>query len=299
MLAPNKIVSMDDLQYPVLASEKLDGIRALCLGDKIVSRTGKPFRNKYLHEYFATLKEYSIKHRVVLDMELFDDNFTHLGNIVSIVNSFTKDLPPTFEPYIFDVIPFSEWENEQAGEFRNRINNPCLDYFPSKYNFLPHYQFTNAHDLNTFYQRVLRQHEGIIVRSPYGGYKHGRCTLGDNIMYKLKEFETIDGIIVEIFHENMLVPHLEREKDEIGYLKKTYKKENKIAVDVAGSVKVKLEDGRQCKVTFGRGFTKNDKKAIWKERESYLGKHVEIEYQKFGNKDNLRTGKIVRFRDAK
>jgi hypothetical protein len=59
MLAPNEIPSDDFVasRLPLLASYKLDGIRATVQGGKLLSRTLKPIPNKFLQERFGNLPE--------------------------------------------------------------------------------------------------------------------------------------------------------------------------------------------------------------------------------------------------
>src|SRR6266705_1264474 len=59
MHAPNCMVDLDALAYPLIASEKLNGFRMMVMGNVLLTKSGIPHANKRLTEHFADLLELS------------------------------------------------------------------------------------------------------------------------------------------------------------------------------------------------------------------------------------------------
>ena len=76
MLAPNKQPNLDELSYPLLSSNKLDGIRCIFKNGEMLSRSLKQIQNKQLHQRFQVLKNYTKIHNVILDGEIYSHKLT-------------------------------------------------------------------------------------------------------------------------------------------------------------------------------------------------------------------------------
>src|SRR5712664_2256563 len=106
MLA-SPIEDTSKLKFPVLASIKLDGVRATMQGGKLLSRNLKPIPNKRVQEKFARLPE-------GFDGELIygDPSDEHaFSNTTSVVMSLDKD-PAGIKFWAFDIF--------EPGDFQKR-----------------------------------------------------------------------------------------------------------------------------------------------------------------------------------
>ena len=74
----------EQLKFPLYASTKLDGIRCVFKDGQMLSRSLKQIPNKQLQERFQFLKDYSKKHNIIIDGELYNHelNFQQITSLV-------------------------------------------------------------------------------------------------------------------------------------------------------------------------------------------------------------------------
>jgi DNA ligase-1 len=147
---------------------------------------------------------------------------------------------------------------------------------------------------------LARGFEGLISRDPEGGYKHGRSTPRDGLMYKFKQMATIDVKIVGFQQKERMTDdykNSDRGREEDGSITRTSSKSTRELVpDCIGATQVRLDDGTTCNVCLKRGVSYEALGISWKNRKKFIGRYVEIEYQECGTKDRPRLGRIIRLR---
>jgi DNA ligase-1 len=143
--------------------------------------------------------------------------------------------------------------------------------------------------------------EGSMLRSPNGMYKHGRSTAKERDLRKFKPFEDIDAVIVEFQQKARLTEEAKEritDKDAFGRSKRGHRKGDREFVEEVGSTWIEyVENGetKRCKA----GYTRNSPvrtMITWENKDEFIGKHVDVEFQGTGIKDLLRLPRIKRLR---
>ena len=177
------------LKYPVLASVKLDGVRAIVRDGVVYSRNLKPIPNKHVQQLFGRPELNGLDGELIVGPP---NSPTVYASTVSGV--MTQDGEPDVRYYIFD----------DASE--ERANQPYIQ----RYERIAAIE-ENTHRVVTVKQVMIRTeeqlleyedvlltdgYEGVMVRSPDGKYKHGRSTSREGIIFKLKRFVDGEAIVL-------------------------------------------------------------------------------------------------------
>jgi len=327
LLAPNNTVSFKkgkvkthyagDLKYPILASDKLDGIRCIFYKGQMLSRSLKPIVNKQLREKFAPLIQYSEEKNLLLDGELYCDEipFSLISSMVMTIDYNDKKATKKWEEkceehnvsvsreealeyikfYCFDTVKDDNF-TEKFIDRSVRIANVKADNTFLIENVL-HVVCKDMNALKRFYEMALNDgKEGLILRDPHAKYKFGRGTLNEGIIYKLKPYETFDAKILEVIQATRVDPNAEKKINELGNSVTSKKKGDRIPIEMASAFKVAYGDTFVHPVI---ALTEDKKKEIWKNREQYIGKTIEYKGLLVGAKEVPRHPVVVRFREDK
>lgn len=298
MKAPNDMINIEDFPFhkKLLASPKLDGNRCMCIGGELRTSRWKHFPNKKLYEYLSDIIRLCKIQGLVLDGELFDTNFSHHAKLSGILNASNSPIPSSVVFFVFDGMSLNDWETNTYIPFADRLAALYQYSCFKPMLVLNHSAVANRQELQVFYEHCLRlNYEGVIVRSYYGYYKHGRATLNDGIIWKLKPIHTFDGKIIGIIPRRKLKKNIERELDELGYMKHVYKQDYYDTTPVIGSFIVLYNGNKTCKVGFGKGFSMEDRRKLFEEYP--IGRHIEFKFLDYGKKDKPRHAQLVRFRE--
>ena len=258
---------LSKLQFPVIISPKLDGIRAIVKDGVVYSRTGKPIPNKYVQDLFS--------HFNGLDGELIVGNPTDKNvfqNTTSGVMSI-EGMPNVFY-YVFD-----KWDSPLQYKQRLALLNKTLWVINRTEGNIIKVESLYCNSLKEVElreQQYLQQgYEGLIIRNPNSYYKNGRSTVREGGLLKLKRFK--DGE-AEIFGYNPLLHNNNPEElDELGYTIRSTSKNGMVELEALGSLEV-LDIKTGLAFNIGSGFTTNQRKELWKEKEKLLGKIVKYKY---------------------
>ena len=299
MKGPNEIVPFDHdyIKYPQLASQKFDGFRCLNLcGERLLSPALKEIPNEYLQSHLEELLFRCHQHRFVTDGELWSPELA-FNDLQSIIRSEHKPIPSHVKYYIFDFMTEAEWNNETEKPFINRY----LDYQQllvgaKNIVVVEQHQINDASEAELFFNnQILSGSEGMILRQHHAKYKHGRTTLKQDGMWKFKEFQTHDGIIIGVEEQMKLKKGVERTRNELGELERRYEQDLYEPSGMVGAFVVNMA-GSQFKVKPGKGMDNHYKKALWDTRTALIGKWCEFKHMPHGAKDKPRIGSLVRLR---
>lgn len=276
-LAPTKIPTENDIVFPIMVSKKLDGIRCLLANDGcLYSRTEKELPNRGLLERFDKARQWAIENNVILDGELWSP-FMSFREIMSAVMSEHKPMPKHLKYWVFDSLSNSRLSHFEPFSFRyNRIQ----ELTQPNVRLVVHETASDWPDIQSRFDKELAAGgEGLILRDPQGRYKHGRCTVREGNIFKLKRFLTIDGQIVD--YSRLVIDG--SETDAIGSL-------NVIST---------LHNGSIVRVSVGSGFDEQTRYKLWKERIKLVGRWIEFKYSTTGTYDKPRFPVFLRFRESK
>ena len=285
--------NIDNLTPPYLISPKLDGVRALVGDGVIVSRTLKSIPNKTIQEMFSdSFIQY-------LDGELIVGEPTDplcFNKTTSVVMSRDKEESVTF--FVFDhfqhpKLGFSERLDLAkfiAEEWKDKEKNG----FTYKLRVLPHkMSFSSKEILEDEKIALSMGYEGIVLRNPKSTYKYGRATERENSLLKLKRFEDSEAVIIDFVE--LLHNENEQTTDNLGNSKRSSHKENKRSGETLGAIVVKdVKTGIEFEI--GTGFSSDQRKHIWDNRENYHSKQLTYKYFPVGVLDKPRHPVFKGFR---
>jgi len=273
---PNDSVDVNTLQFPLLASRKLDGLRLVVNKGGMFTCSLKQFPNVQLQGRFEHLMKISRGLNLLLDGELLAKSLTFY-ELSGLCRRLDAPLPEDLYFYAFDAV-----QNEQYDmEFSKRIS--YLDNI-AKYSYvkvLEQRLVKSIEEVWAFYEEALKEGhcDGLILRSPMGRYKCGRATINEGLGYKLKPFETIDSAIIGVVQATEVDPRAEKTINELGRSTTSKKLGDRILIEKASAFVVKYE-GKDLKVTIA--MTDIEKEEIWKNKDSYIGRWIEFKAMRVG-----------------
>lgn len=270
------------LKFPVLASPKLDGVRAIVRDGVVLSRALKPIPNKNVQKRFSHLEHF--------DGELIVGASNHPDVLRTTTSGVMRvEGDPDVSFHVFDYIaavdtPFIQ----RYGELEKVIK-------PSDTYVVPQYELASGFELAAFENDALNQgYEGVMLRHPDAPYKFGRSTAREGYLLKVKRFHDDEFEIVG-FEEEMFNAN-EATTSELGRTKRSSHKANKVPKGRLGALVLKYGD-----TTFncGTGFNDAERENIWAERERYLGQFAKIKYFAYGIKDVPKLPSFLGIRDVR
>ena len=279
-------VSLDKINFPVYVSTKFDGIRALVIDSVVYSRSLKPIRNKYVQKLFGKPEYNGMDGELVVGDIYAKDVFQKTTSGVM-----SEDGEPDVTFHVFDIFTNNTAPyKERLYELNERL---VLDQYTSLVATEQRYVHTKDELLKLLEKERVKGGEGLICRSPSGIYKYGRSTPKEQLSIKLKFFNQ-DEFEVIGFEERMHNTN-EATTNELGYTERSSCKENLIPMNTLGSLVLKYGDSEfRC----GTGFSDAQRKEIWENKESYLGKLASIRYMSVGSKDLPRVPSFLGWRDV-
>lgn len=284
MLAYNKEVNVYALSYPLMASPKLDGVRALVMDGNLVSRKLILIPNRHTQRLFSKLREGT-------DGELIvgEANKNPYPRTVGAVRR--ENGEPDVRFHIFD--------NYMAkGGFYDRHMS-----LPDSYGnvfVVPHTIIRNAEELLALEQEFLTQgYEGLMIRSMDGPYKFGRSTLKEGYLLKLKRFKDSEAVILSCY-ERMHNAN-EATTDNLGRTERSSAKAGMEPTGMLGGF-IARDVNPESKF-FGVEFdipastiTQDELKPMWDHRADYPGQIAVYKYFLYGSKDKPRIPTFKGFR---
>ena len=271
-------VELDKLAYPVLATPKLDGIRCLMVDGVAMSRSMKPIPNNHVQKMLA-------------DYHGLDGELMVKGDFNSVQSAImSQDGEPDFTYWVFD----SFLEEDLHLPYEDRVEELHWAHDPGLIEPLLPLELNDEEELLVYLEYCLSEgYEGVMVRSPEGKYKFGRSTVKEGILLKLKRFFDDEGVLIEVTEKMHNANELEQ--DELGYAKRSSKKENLVPAGTAGSCVIEW-NGIQFRVGFGPGIDDANKKQIWDMRTELQGQLVKFSYQELSKDGVPRFGKMLSIR---
>lgn len=284
MLA-SAIEDTSKLKFPVLASIKLDGIRATVQGGRLLSRSLKEIPNKNVQRKFAGLPE-GLDGELIFGEPSHPDCYRHTTSIVMSDDKTAQDV----KFYIFDV--FLE-------HFDFEVRYRTAEEIAGDYSltFVPHTRIENEEQLLEFEARALEQgNEGIMVRSYDGPYKQGRSSVREGYLLKLKRFLDAEAEITGFYEE--MENQNEAKTNALGRTERSTAKAGKVGKGTLGGFKVR-DIKTQVEFELGGGFTQQMRKDYWADRLNLVGKIARYKYFPTGSLSRPRFPVWLGFRDKK
>lgn len=273
-----------NLAYPLMLSPKLDGVRCLIVDGVAMSRSLKPIPNQRIQRLFG--------HQALngLDGELIVGNPSGEGVYQRTVSGVMgRSGSPDVKLMVFDDFLWPASFTERLDRAQQRIGRveTC--------EAVTHHVVDHEDDLLAHEQRYLMLgYEGVMIRSLAGPYKHGRSTLKEGWLLKLKRFADAEAEILgcqELMHNANAAT-----TNELGHQERSSKKAGLVGMNTLGALQVRdVKTG--VAFDLGTGFTAEVRKNLWLLRKTLPGKLVKYKYQPVGVKDKPRFPVFLGFRD--
>lgn len=278
-----------DLTYPLAASLKLDGIRCLTINGRALSRSFKEIPNRHIQTKMSNLPDGLDGELVSTNLDGSVKDFSHIQSDIM-----SEDGEPNFIFEIFDYV-----KDSLDKPYSDRIAD-LISWGKDKPDFcrlvLPTI-IRNEDELVTYENiAVMDGHEGIMTRKLDSPYKCGRSSFREQFLVKIKRFVDSEAQIVGF--EEKLHNLNEAEVDELGHTKRSSAKAGLVPANTLGTLLVRdVHDGREFGIGTGKGLDDQLRKAMWTNRDTYLGKIIKYRYQEVGTKDLPRIPSFQGFRN--
>lgn len=284
---------LDKLKFPLWVSPKLDGIRAIVLGGRVLSNTLKPFPSNFVQRTWGRPEFEGFDGELICgnpnDHNVYQRTY-------SAVMTHGCEKPVDF--HVFDL-----WS--EAGSVFDlrweRMNDILIETGVENHNIVVVDQSLAAewNEVLKIEQTVLDYgYEGIMIRNPNTEYKFGRSTYLEQALLKLKRFTDSEAVVVgaeELFHNNN--PAI---LDARGLTVRSSHLANKTAGGVLGALVVRDVYGRfdQNDFRLGTGFSAKEREDLWKEYVdgNLLGRIAKYSFFNYGVVDLPRHPKFKGWR---
>lgn len=278
------IIKLKEAMTAKLVSEKLDGIRALTLDFRVVSRSYKNIPNKHVQAVLAEVQG--------LDGELIVGHPT-AEDVYHVTESavMSHDGAPDFRFYAFDDLTRLDLV------FEDRLKALQDRSLPGFITVLPQIEVANRESLDRVYEAMLEEgFEGAIARNAKSMYKFGRCTAKSQDSLKYKPFSDDEAIIIAVLEaeQNNNVAF----KDELGRTARSSHQANKVGKGMAGMFLVRdIKTDVIFKVAAGK-MKHPERAEVWENRAEYVNRILKYRHFTVGVKDKPRHGRWIGWRSA-
>jgi ATP-dependent DNA ligase len=200
------------------------------------------------------------------------------------------DGEPEFKYVVFDSMRQEKWS------FQQRYTIHCkaaLENAPDWLELAPQKLLHTPEGVEHFYKECLAQgFEGIIMRTVPSPYKHGRSTMREQFLMRMKPLETAEGVVVAV-EEEMENLNAARE-NELGYSHRSSAMAGKFGKGRMGSLVVKSPKWKK-NFRLGTGFDHTQRRELFVRKP--IGAVVEFEYDPSGGYDQPRQPRFKGFRN--
>lgn len=291
-----KVEDISKLEYALLATPKIDGIRCVMREKHIVelfgnvqveaiSRTLTPIPNRYIQEKLA---EYNL---TGLDGELITWTAGKMDSYNDVQSKvMSRDGKPEFTYHVFDlVLPLPYWD--RMATFKDSKDYKWPDDCHLK-KVLPRLIEDEANLLAYEAACLEMGFEGVMLRNIDGPYKFGRSTWKQGWLLKLKRFEDSEATIIGF--EELMRNENEATTNALGLTERSSHQANLVHGNTLGALIVE-KDGLVFNI--GTGFDDLMRKQIWLRQAEYHGKTVKYKHQPHGAKEKPRCPVFLGFRN--
>lgn len=265
------------LAFPLLASPKLDGVRATNIEGTLRSRSLKPFANRYTQQRFSTKKLHGLDGEFILDSPTATDVYRMTNQALATIEG-----APQLTLWVFDDWTSSAGYATRMAQARERVAELHREVIDVR--FLPHEIIMDAQALDYYEgEWVAEGYEGVMLRSIPGPYKFGRSTTNEGYLLKLKRYEDGEAVVESVEEEQR--NDNEATKDALGRTKRSSHQSGKVGKGTMGALNCRGLSAPFEGVDFrvGSGFTAADR-----QRTDWVGKVIKYKYFAVGVKDKPR-----------
>lgn len=266
------------LTFPLLASPKLDGVRAIVRDGVVLSRNLKPIPNRHVQKLFGRPELEGLDGELIMGDPADPAAFRLTSSAVM-----SHEGEPAVTFYVFDlVIP----DPDLTFSARLVILQAKLKQLKRRdVKLLDQATVRDQAELDAFETLSLdRGYEGVMLRSAAGLYKHGRSTFKEHGLMKLKRFEDAEARIIGF--EELQHNANDATTSLLGAKERSSKKSGMVGRDTLGALLVVGVNGpyKDVKFSIGTGFDSATRADIWGHRGEWEGRLVTYKFFPKGSK---------------
>ncbi len=273
----------EPLKFPLLATTKVDGVRALIVNGKLVSRSFKPIPNDLIKSVLEDVLPEGA------DGELSCGDLYDTTSLVMSKHKVVRRFTFNWFDWAYDLdAPYEERALALVNEACRMRKDPraiVAPLIPSRIDNVLDLQYYESYALNNGF-------EGIVVRKPDGRYKCGRSTLKEGLMVKIKRFEDCEATVVAA--EELMVNTNESQADNFGNSVKSSAADGLVPGGKLGALVAATGDGDVFRI--GTGYTDAQRVAMWARRDDLLGQLVKYKCTQRGKKNLPRCPVFIAIR---
>lgn len=268
------------IEYPKVALPKFNGVRGLNQIGELVARSLKPIPNLYTRKKFSGTHLHGLDGELVVG--LFDDEEVFTKSTSGVMS---KDGLPDVKWHIFDVFHETMPYIERLALAEEMVRHACHTGIVMVESKLV---YSDAEMVEYSEWALGLGFEGLVLRDPDAKYKQGRSTDKEGSFLRFCPWHRSEAYILAI--EEGQINLNESKKNELGYLKKSSHKANKVGSGQAGAITV-----RDCKSGLASVFnmpvpTDKLQKEMWAHPEKFIGKICKYKF-----KPSVKIGGKPRF----
>jgi len=179
------------LRFPCLGSPKLDGVRALVVGGRVLSRSGLPIPNEHVQRRFGRPELEGVDGELILGSPT--DAAT--GRLTNGAVARAKG-EPDVKLYAFDL-------HDRPGTYAGRLEELRRIVAGAEHvGLVPQQELADLRALAVFEDATVRAgFEGVMLRRPDAPYKHGRSTLNEGYLLKVKRWMDSEAVLLGVNRE--------------------------------------------------------------------------------------------------
>lgn len=293
MIQPMRGSAVDKLpiQFPKLASVKIDGLRMWVRNGVCLSKTGKPIPNKQVQRMFSHLEGCDGELVIGEPHACFEgDDVYERSRGILMTGKAIPDADIRF--YVFD-----RWDTPIL-PFQGRIGTLALYEGVPGVSLVAQTSVLSQASLDALLDFSLKEgYEGLMLRDPRSPYKYGIATEREGYLLKLKPFVEAVALILAV--EEGMTNTNPQEANELGYAKRSAHKSGKVPTGTFGAFVAKdLKTGAVFNVGTGQGLTHKSREELWSIRDTLPGQYLQYRYQSIGTKNAPRLPIFLKLRDV-
>lgn len=283
-------------KFPLLASPKIDGIRATVKDGRLISRSCKLIPNAFTNSLFGRPEYEGFDGELVVGSPN-DKNLMQQTSSGVMTRSGTPDVTWWLFDNRLHLMPFKDRFTLLTREYEGITQQAEALGVRTHMRLVPHTLIKTFAELEMYEEHMVeRGFEGVMLRLPSGPYKEGRSTLREGYLLKVKRFEDAEAEVIGVVEQ--MTNTNEATEDERGYTKRSTHQAGKVAAGILGALQVRdIRTGVEFDV--GTGFTHEQRVNLWKGRKYLIGKIVAYKYFVVGVVDRPRFPTFVAFRDPR
>ena len=203
MTKPMLACDWDELKvrFPIFGQPKIDGVRAINLQGATTGRSLKKFKNKHVTELFSDSALKGFDGEMAAESEMHPDLCRFTSSALGTIEG-----KPYVLWWLFDYVqedwihqPYFERYCHLQEKVRFFRSNNHIYRFADHLRVVPYKVLTNMSELLEYETDCLSHgFEGVILRDPEGKVKHGRCTVREGSLLRIKRFIDDEAVVIRL-----------------------------------------------------------------------------------------------------